>query len=207
MGTCTKLHYSAWGRALARLHQAAETFPFNPNFTTWRDEISQALERLPSIERNVVRILQTGTKWLGEFPIQAKTYGLLHGDCELDNLVWNDGEPQLLDFADAMYAPYPVDVAIALQEIWADETPQRDEHVAWFCDGYRELRHLPADFLETLPRWLTLLTAFKFARLLRAYAPISTEANRAANDPPWLATMRARHQHWLDVQRAAMEWE
>jgi amicoumacin kinase len=195
--------YRAWGRTLARLHQASQTFPPHRARATWQDELRGARASLPLGERATAQVLDAGAAWLKTVPSRPQEYGLLHGDCELDNLVW-DGEqqPQVLDFDSAVYAPYLVDVALALYDVWSAEDAQRDDHVARFCAGYHELRPLPAGLLEAMPRLGTLLVAVKVARVLRAYTTTT-----AAEDPPWLVCMRARHQQWLDAQRAALVWE
>ncbi len=204
----TQPHYRAWGRRLAQLHDASQTFSPRASRASWLDEIRRVLASLPESDRVVARVLNEGVAWLDTMPTDPESYGLLHGDCELDNLVWDVVRPQVLDFDSAVYAPYIVDVAIALQEVWSAETPHRDDHVAWLLDGYRELRPLPPDFLETLPCQLNLLAAFKVAQLMAAYAPPSTggeETRPTADDPPWLENMRARHQRWLAAQRAFLE--
>ena len=208
-GELTEPHYRAWGRALAQLHLASETFPLHPARPSLLDEIRRARTTLPQSEDKVAQVLDAGAAWLETMPVNPTAYGLLHGDCELDNLIWDGLKPQVLDFGSALYAPFLVDVAIALQEVWTPETPDRNDRVAWFCDGYRELRTLPSEFLESLPRVITLLTALKIAQLLHAYVPLSTgreDAESITADPPWLVNMRARHQRWLEVQRASLEW-
>jgi Ser/Thr protein kinase RdoA (MazF antagonist) len=200
-------YYRAWGRALAQLHRASQTFSYHSARPSWSDEIRQARSRLPASEGLVAHVLDAGASWLATMPVQPGEYGLIHGDSELDNLIWDDQQPQVLDFDSAVYAPYLVDIAIALQEVWSAETPDRDDHVAWFCDGYRELRPLQSGALESLPRLLTLLAAFKVAQLLDAYAPATTEEQAGTTaEPPWLVRMRTRHQRWLDSQRATLVW-
>ena len=110
----------------------------------------------------------------GDDAVNPESYGLLHGDCELDNLIWDGDSHRCWISTAPCTPPFIVDVAIALQEVWTPETPDRDDHVAWFCDGYREFRTLPSGFLESLPRVIKLLTASKIAQLLHAYVPLST---------------------------------
>jgi Ser/Thr protein kinase RdoA (MazF antagonist) len=197
-------HCREWGRTLARLHDASQTFPSHPARATWLATLHAARASLPATEDAAARVLKAGAAWLESLNTPPEEYGLLHGDFELDNLIWDMREQaQVLDFDSAIYAPYAVDIALALHDAWELETAQRDAVIAAFCAGYGEARALPAGVPDALPRLATLIRALKFAQVMAAYAlPAGVAADPA--DPPWLAAMRARHQRWLDQQRAAL---
>jgi Ser/Thr protein kinase RdoA (MazF antagonist) len=186
--------FRAWGRTLARLHRASETFPASSARPDWRHEICAALETLPAGEASVAGVLASGLAWLDALP--GRDRGLLHGDFELDNLFWDGDRIQVLDFDAAVYGPYAVDVAIALQDVWR---AGRDERLAWFFDGYSEMRPLPEGVEAALPRLGSLVSAVKMAQLLRAYATTDD-----ANSPEWVTAMRARHERWLGARRAEL---
>ena len=165
--------YRAWGRALALTHSASQTFPPHSARPIWGDELRAALRTLPADETAVAQSLASGLDWLDSLTIQDQDYGLLHGDFELDNLVWDGERIQALDFDAASYAWYAVDFAAALWDVWmADDTSSdlRNERITWFTQGYVTGRPLPDGLPEALPRLLTLLVAFKVAGLLRSYA-------------------------------------
>lgn len=165
--------YRAWGRALALVHAASQTFPAHPARPSWHDELRAALRTLPADETAVAQVLTSGLAWLETFALKDSDYGLIHGDFELDNLVWDGERVQALDFDDAAYAWYAVDFAAALQDVWLASdmsSAWREQRVTWFMEGYAALRPLPDGLLEAMPRLLTLLHALKMARLLRAYA-------------------------------------
>ncbi len=199
-------HFRTWGRVLAQLHEASRTFPFHQARPSLMDEIRQARASLPAGEDKVEHVLEASAEWLETLPTQPDGYGLLHGDCEIDNLVWDGLKPQLLDFDGAIYGPNMMDVAIALQEIWLAEDSQREDHVNWFCDGYRDVRPLPFSGLESLPRLITLMTAIKVAQLVRAYADTTDDDGETGANPPWLVNMKTRHQTWLHAQRTRLVW-
>lgn len=198
----------AWGRALAQVHQASQTFPPHPARSGWNDEARAALRTLPPEETEVARVITSGLCWLESLDLTDQDTGLLHGDFELDNLIWDGQRVQALDFDDATYGWYALDFAAALDDVWGadgidDEArAQRDRRITWFAEGYAALRPLPSGVPGSLPRLMTLLLAVKMARLLRAYATTTDE-----NCPPWLALMRERHQRWLAAKRAALVWE
>ena len=209
--------YRAWGRALALVHRASQTFPAHPARPSWHDQMRAALHTLPPEETAVAQVLTAGLRWLETLAIPDQDYGLIHGDFELDNLIWDGQRVQALDFDDATYAWYAVDFAAALQDVWLASDmsdmsdmgdggdaskAQREQRIRWFAEGYAALRPLPGGLPEALPRLLTLLLAVKVARLLRAYATTTDDSY-----PAWLARMRTSHQRWLEAKRAALIWE
>lgn len=201
--------YRAWGRALALVHHASRTFPPHPARPTWRDQTLAAMRALPPEETEVARVITSGLRWLESLDLTEQEYGLLHGDFELDNIIWDGNRPQALDFDDATYGWYGLDIAIALQDVWeagedgdGASQAERDRRYTWFAEGYAALRPLPSGLPEALPRLRTLLLAVKMARLLRAYAT-TTEGEQ----PAWLSQMRTRHQGWLAARRAQLMWE
>lgn len=195
--------YRAWGQALALVHRASQTFPPHPARSTWHDQIRAALRTLPPEETAIAQTLTSGLQWLESLALKEQEYGLIHGDFELDNLIWDGLRVQALDFDDAAYAWYAVDIAVALQDVWlAGDIGDASsaQRIMWFTEGYAALRPLPDGLPESMPRLLTLLLAVKVARLLHAYATTTDDDTH----PTWLAQMRTRHQRWLEAQRAAL---
>jgi Ser/Thr protein kinase RdoA (MazF antagonist) len=194
--------YRACGHALALVHRASQTFPSHQARPEWHAELRAAMDALPAEETIVAHILASGLRWLDTLSLPVQDYGLLHGDFELDNLIWNGEQVQALDFDDAAYAWYVVDFAAALQDVWLASDPSSElsqERLTWFTQGYAAVRPLPDGLPETFSRAFALVLAFKVARVLRAYATTSDGTN-----PPWLAQMRAAHQQWLRAKRATL---
>ncbi len=200
-----KIHFRAWGRTLALLHQVSQALPLQPARPSWESEVRAARASLPAEESAVARILDETLAWLRTIPVHSAEYGLIHGDAELDNIVWDGARPQLLDFDSCVYAPYAFDITIALYDVSRADGPERDGRIEWFSEGYSEIRPLPPTLREDMPRMRRALIAFKTARLLRAYAPDRLDSPTNPSDAPWLATMRARHHQWLTNQRRALE--
>lgn len=188
----------AWGRTLARLHDASATFPAHAARPTWEDAARALLATLPATETAVRQAIASGLEWLATRP--REDYGLIHGDFELDNLAWDGARFGVMDFDDAAYAWYAVDIAIALQDVWREGGLRRDEWLDAFFAGYADARPVPVGAREALPRLQTLLLAVKMARLIRAYVNANAE-----HDPPWMAQMRGRHEQWLADRRAELE--
>jgi Ser/Thr protein kinase RdoA (MazF antagonist) len=196
--------YRAWGQTLARIHQASQSSPPHAARPVWREQAQGARDRLPSEEEAIAHALDTGLVWYDTLPALSDTYGLLHGDCEADNLVWREGQWQVLDFESAAYGPYALDIVVALEDVLVGEDEAWvGERLNWFGAGYDEVRPLPTPLWDTAHRWLTLLTAMKAACLIQSYA--STPASDESQ-PAWLTTMRERHLRWLATKRATLSW-
>lgn len=195
-------HYRAWGSALAVVHRASQTCAPHPVRSSWRDKLHGALRTLPTGETALTHVLTAGGQWLDALTPPPQDYGLIHGDFELDNLIWNGAQVQALDFDDATYAWYAVDFAAALQDVWAAASEQREKGLRWFLEGYAAIRPLPKEVQAALPRLMTLVLALKLAQTLQAYASTTDE-----NSPAWLAEMHANHRRWLQVKRGQLAWE
>lgn len=192
--------FRAWGRSLALLHEASRTFELHPTRPTWQEQIAALLETLPPDEAELTRIIQAGLDWMKELPTQD--YGLIHGDFEMDNLVWDGQEFQVLDFDAGVYTWFAADIAIALQDVWLDQCDQREERLKWFFEGYARISKLPNTLQQCVPRFINLLIAVKVAQLLQAYSTTSGDGQ-----PAWVVQMQDHHKGWLERKRAALKWE
>jgi Ser/Thr protein kinase RdoA (MazF antagonist) len=128
----------------------------------------------------------------------------LHGDCHPGNLLWREGQAQLLDFDDARMGP-------AIQDLWMFLSGDRDYMAARLADllgGYTEFR--PFD-----PRELRLVEALRTLRMLHYAAWLA----RRWEDPafpmafPWFNTVRYWQDHLLSLreqlalmQEPPLEW-
>ena len=130
----------AWGAALARLHRDA------PALTA--DE-QQPLD-LAALERSCAddpATLDAARAVLVAAEQADLPRGTLHGDFELDNMRWTDGNPLAFDADEARTGPFIEDVAAAVRDLVGD-TPGQVEHasmLAAFLSGYREVRPLGLD--------------------------------------------------------------
>jgi Ser/Thr protein kinase RdoA (MazF antagonist) len=83
----------------------------------------------------------------------ADGFGLVHGDPEIDNVVWTDRGPAFVDFDDTRRGWYAADVAYALRD-WAAVAAAPDlTHPLprAFVEGYRERRELTEEEVDAMP--------------------------------------------------------
>jgi Ser/Thr protein kinase RdoA (MazF antagonist) len=126
-----------WGRALAGLHDVASRLDPTPAIPSWLDAVTEAAGSLsrPEIVSELRRL-----------PTSDALVGVVHGDPELDNVIWDaNGDPVFVDVDDVSRSWFAADVCFALRDF--EDSPLTDEFVA----GYREARPLTDEELSWLP--------------------------------------------------------
>src|SRR3954453_12311802 len=110
--------FQAWGAALGQLHATIRRYPGSVSNarSTMQDHLVQARNLLPEdapVVREELHRLQSS---LDTLPVDQDTYGLIHFDFELDNLIWQGRTAQMLDFDDCTRGWYVADIAFALRD-------------------------------------------------------------------------------------------
>ena len=187
----TSARSRAWGQGLARLHQAAEQLDAPLAVPSWIDVVEGASGAIAT----QLRGLPTGTG----------VAGIVHGDPELDNVLWRDeDEPVFVDLDDASHSWFAADVCFALRDFaQPGRAPDSErEPVSSFLAGYRDVRPLADEELS----WLPL-----FARAHAAVTLVGLEqtvAEPAAEDwPPWAYALRQRVEATARSLSAALAME
>lgn len=127
-------------------------------------------------------------------PRDRQRYGLLHGDPELDNVVWTGDGGVFVDLDDVRRGWYVADVAFALRD-WAPPAGSPDLTLpvpAAFLEGYRSRRPLAKEELTVMPLLAKRAAHETLARLGRVLAERPT-----ADWPEW-----AHHLHERVARRA-----
>ena len=90
---------------------------------------------------------------LGALPTTADWVGATHGDFELDNMAWVDDVATCFDFDDAASTWLIADIANAVRDLTTMGLPRPEHQQRFdaFVDGYRGIRDLPTEQLDTLP--------------------------------------------------------
>jgi Ser/Thr protein kinase RdoA (MazF antagonist) len=182
----------AYGAALGQLHQLSNQFgePLTRRWTyeqvlDWIEEtLSRSGGQAPALEE--VQLLRRSFSRLTKKP---GTYGLLHYDFEPDNVFYNDaaGACSVIDFDDAMYHWYMMDVAQALDslkgEIASGELPQKQ---SIFILGYASQFELDPDLFAVMPIFNRFGRLYRYARVTRAVE------EHWENEPGWLLELRSK---------------
>jgi Ser/Thr protein kinase RdoA (MazF antagonist) len=172
--------FRAWGAALGQLHAMIKKYPGSVSSarSTMQDHLAQARYLLPEDALAVREELHRLESLLGTLPVDRDTYGLIHFDFELDNLIWQGRTAQMLDFDDCSRGWYVADIAFALRDHFDAGADLLDPGVRAFLGGYAA--HAPlAD--EQIPLFLRLGRLIQCARIARAL-----DVTKAPGQPDWL---------------------
>jgi len=168
-GSLTDDAARSWGRALARFHEVGTRLGPPPPVPAWLDLVAAASESVGG-SRHIVESLQA-------LPSRAGQVGLVHGDPELDNVIWDAGEPTFVDLDGIARSWFAADISFALREIAVHDP---------FIEGYREHRPLTDEELAWLP-------LFRRGHDLVTLAGLERNAERDGEHwPPWAKELNAR---------------
>lgn len=186
----TPEQYRAWGRELGRLHNLSRQYEpkrmrrsfldyladFRAFFTQWGEQ--EALAELDSVQAALGRMKQ-----------DEDNFGLVHYDFQYDNTFWNEDEQTFyaIDFDDAHYHFYVMDIIYALEDLDDDGPENPQECIEAFCSGYKAVSPLDEEiwvFSNVFQRYSALMNFWRITR--------SLEDSAFDRDPDWLAELRPR---------------
>jgi len=180
------------GSILANIHKNSEKLSQD---TCYRPSILDQLKWIQSIlkeysdDTTLLDRTHSLIKSLEDFPRGKDVYGLLHYDFELDNLMMDkdSGTIYTIDFDDACYGWYQLDILIAIDNI-IEESDFTDYDLvrSTFLEGYQSVRAyvpLSDDHVKELMRFQML---YKYAGILR------TTAEKWENEPEWMVGLREK---------------
>jgi Ser/Thr protein kinase RdoA (MazF antagonist) len=175
----------SWGHALGRLHTVMGRLPQRLARPSWRDHVNAIGRTLPlgspALQAEYTYLMD----WSAGLSTSPGTYGLIHGDFELDNLIWRNGSAGILDFDDSVSMWYAADVAFAVRDLFREVMDLADLRFQAFVEGYRESHLLSGESLAQTPLFLRFAQLLQYARLVRTLdlAPDPTH-------PDWLVALR-----------------
>jgi Ser/Thr protein kinase RdoA (MazF antagonist) len=192
IGELALTQFTRWGSALGALHQAAEGYS-GAGRPTVPDHLRMVAQQLPAHERAAQQQLALLKQQVAALPANGQTFGLIHYDFELDNLVWNEQRVGIVDFDDCARYWFVADIAFALRDLFDDQAERidlGDARFEAFVAGYRELRSVSDADLRQLPLFVQIHNLVSFAKLLRA-----TDIDNTQAAPVWVADLQAKLLH------------
>jgi Ser/Thr protein kinase RdoA (MazF antagonist) len=145
---------------------------------------------IPAEETAARKTLEGIDQDLSRLPVSRDNFGLIHFDFELDNLLWQEDRPGIIDFDSCTCSWFAADIAFALRDLFADRADRvdpGDQRFLTFLDGYRQARELSPEEIDWIPLFLQMHNLVTFAGLYR-----SMEAGPCPDDPTWLVHLREK---------------
>ena len=191
----------AWGAALGRLHATLRSYPGRGSSarSTMRDHLEQAKRVRPKDAPAVREELHWLESALDALPVDQDTYGLIHFDFELDNLIWQGRTVQKLDFGDCSFAWYAADIAFALRDCFDAGASLSTPSVHAFLDGYATQSRLSDEQIAQIPLFSRLARLIQFARIARAL-----DLARTPVQPDWLSGLIDKLENRMNAYQMAL---
>src|SRR5262245_14589159 len=192
--------FRAWGAALGKLHAALQAYsgPAAAARPRWRARMDQARSYLPA-DASLRHKWDELSDRLSALPVTPRTYGLIHFDFELDNLIWQDASIGILDFDDCAHCWLAADVAFALQDVFDAGATLDDPRVREFVRGYAVHWPLHEEELAQIPLFLRLRNLLRYASLARALDLPDDPAY-----PEWLQALIGKLRSRMVAYRASL---
>jgi Ser/Thr protein kinase RdoA (MazF antagonist) len=194
--------FRRWGAALGALHAALEDYPGTGSAMrpTWRDHLESAGECLPVGAPALRQELEEIASELAALPQSRDSYGLIHFDFELDNLVWRDDSIGILDMDDCSRLWYAADIVFALGDLFEENGDLGDKRFRAFIQGYSEHRPVDEHLPSRVPLFRRLGSLLKYARLVRA-----ADLMIGPEHPEWLGQLSRKLHDRASAYRASIE--
>jgi Ser/Thr protein kinase RdoA (MazF antagonist) len=179
-----------FGKALGKLHSLSQRFhPDGYQRISWSDQLDWMEMVLSEFNneraaQSEVEILRT---YLSGLPVDNENYGLVHYDFETDNVFYNtdDGSFHAIDFDDAHYHWYVVDIDQSLDSLYKDlPSGNPGEIKDYLIDGYRSEFPVQNLMLDLMPVFRRYANLNGYTRILRS------AKERWDNEPEWMVELR-----------------
>lgn len=190
------------GKALGKLHKLSSEFiPENDKRNDWEETIcwmEKVLRAFPdeTAAKSELVILKA---YFSKLPITKENFGLVHYDFdESDNVFYDESTKTYnpIDFDDAMYHWYALDIEQALDSIKEDAPAEEVEALAnEFIKGYRSEYAVSDEMLKLFPVFRRYINLYGYVRVLRS---IEGKWN---NEPDWMINLRIKLENSLNKRK------
>ncbi|RIW35338.1 hypothetical protein D3H55_08050 [Bacillus salacetis] len=189
----------AWGRALGSLHAVSNGISWLTDHTRLESLLGGNGDNLPMAVRREESYLRN---WLYGLQQTQESYGPIHFDLELDNIIWQGSKPQIIDFESSLTGWYAADIAFALRDLFEDVVDLQDEKFSLFLQGYRQARPIGDQEVKDIPMFLRYRQLLTYKLLLN-----SMDVKVNPEQPEWvneliikLENKRAQYEAGFEVE-------
>lgn len=178
------------GKYLGKLHKLSSVYKPDTRSRWSYEDVLRWIEKVLSNFENEVKAMQEVKElrsYLTKLPQNHKTFGLIHYDFELDNIFYDQTTDTLsiIDFDDAMYHWYAMDIEQALDSIMNEISC--DNYFVMkdiFIEGYREEFYVSDEMLSYMPIFRRFANLYGYVRILLSSSEVWD------NEPKWLVDLR-----------------
>ena len=180
------------GKSLGKLHKLSSEYrSVNNRRDDWKEIMNwmeDALSAFPDeiAAKSELSILKD---FFSKLPATTENFGLIHYDFEPDNVFYDDITKTYnpIDFDDAMYHWYAMDIEQSLDSIKEDISKEQVESaINQFINGYRSEYDFSDDMIKLLPVFRRYSDLYGYVRVLRSVE------EKWDNEPDWMVNLRIK---------------
>lgn len=180
-----------YGKTLGELHSLSSSFTPTNRRWSYEDVLSWIYDNLMELQNQdrALKEVDLLSTYFSKLPKSPENYGLVHYDFELDNVFYDEATHacNVIDFDDAMYHWYVMDIEQALDSINEEIKPSSYEHAKeCFLSGYRSEYSVTDEMLSMQPIFRRFANLYSYTRVLRS------SAETWSNEPKWLLDLRVK---------------
>lgn len=189
------------GKSLGKLHKlSSEYSPVNNRSDDWKKIMSwmeDVLSAFPAeiATKSELTILKD---YFSKLPATKENFGLIHYDFEPDNVFYDEISKTYnpIDFDDAMYHWYAMDIEQSLDSIKEDMPKEQVESaINQFINGYRSEYDFSDDMLKLLPVFRRYADLYGYVRVLRSVE------EKWDNEPDWMVNLRIKLENLINSRK------
>lgn len=181
-----------WGKSLGRLHKYSQQY--NPSTEgakpfSYEKHLQFIKKMIIEEDSYIQQELEAIETWMLHLPKTEENYGVIHFDFELDNLIWTEGQFEIIDFEHCSYYWYTADIAFALRDLFETGFDAAHPHFQSFLKGYKEEKNISGNYAEEIPMFLRFHQLFILATLLKTL-DVNVEVEQ--QNPEWVVNLANR---------------
>lgn len=172
--------FEEFGRILGKIHALSKEFTLGQfHRPVWTKENPDVFDIKDKLSPEVKSIYDSLMQQLFSFDIHSNTYGMIHNDFHLGNLlISNDGVITTIDFDDCSFNWFAQDIAVFFYHAyWQQESfngntePFCQEFLKHFFLGYQGENLLHEAIIEQIPIFLKVREIFLYQLFLQTWDP------------------------------------
>lgn len=157
--TLSPIILKAWGESLAGLHKAASTYtPPNPQiFSSSIQTWEETRGRLEVFDEPLTEVFYQLDAWFQALdPTDSKTFGLVHADYRLGNILYDGEQVHTIDFDEPAYGWWVMDIARCFVDYSDLPAKERLTRLDSFLMGYRNIWPMPEILVQDLAKFMQI---------------------------------------------------
>ena len=181
--------YFAWGRSLAQLHSASQSYQPNAHqFLTWKDLLQETKEFAQQEPKEIREIYNRIEAWFNQNPVSELTYGLTHGDHRTGNVLYDGRQVHLIDFDEPVFHWFMADIARPCLELCTQPQASWKPLFDWYIEGYRSIQPLSDHDLKTINWYIQMKSLDIYLWCKNSWSELTAPGGKSREQ--WLAELR-----------------